>query len=385
MSDSFKYFVKVEKAFQDGGDWFVQGIASGTMEDRDGEKMSPEVIKKFADSMPLPLTDSHPRAGAVTGELGQVVEAQVMPDANHSLFIKAKLDQDHPAVAYMVKKIQQGKRYAFSIEATQPEVRTVWSDKLKKMVTEYISVKPKAISITTEPSYTPSFAEFVTKSYEKSLQKSIEVASNVTSEKNDDGKVETIMEEVKSETQTVEAAQDVVETVVEVKAEETAVEPVEASEAVVEVEESQAEVASEEPATTEEEKVEPIEKSVEVEAEVKKSESESAVEVVEDAEEKAMEVVEAEMIKAILTKLDVIESKLDACMEMQASTQSMYESTEKSVKAVETVQKSIHEELEVLKEMPLAKKSKVVAKSFEERVENTQPEDFKSVVANFIN
>jgi len=61
MEPQFKYFLKIEKAYQDGGEWYVQGIASGTKEDRDRQRMTKGVLQAFVDALPLPLTDSHPR------------------------------------------------------------------------------------------------------------------------------------------------------------------------------------------------------------------------------------------------------------------------------------------------------------------------------------
>ena len=58
METNFKYFVKVQKAYQEGKDYFVQGIATGLMEDRDQERMSEGVIKAFAESTRTSTTQS---------------------------------------------------------------------------------------------------------------------------------------------------------------------------------------------------------------------------------------------------------------------------------------------------------------------------------------
>lgn len=170
MNAPFKYFVKVTKSYQDDSGIYVEGIASGTLEDRDDQRMSVDVLKQFVQAIkqePLPLTNSHPRPGEIGADLGEVVDAAILNDEFNSLWIKAKLDDDNPTNDYLMRKINEGKKFAFSIEGTKPKTRTVWSDRLKQYIQEFAYILPTAISITSQPSYIPSFLQAVIKASTK--------------------------------------------------------------------------------------------------------------------------------------------------------------------------------------------------------------------------
>jgi hypothetical protein len=221
-----KYYVKIEKAYEENGDWFVQGIASGTLEDRDEQRMSKAVVESFAKAIPLPLTNSHP-GGDIAGEMGEVVYAEVMDTPTNDLFIKGKLDREHPNVPYFVKQVQKGKQFAFSIEGIHAKKQTVWSDNLQKFVDEYTEVTPTGISITTMPSYSPSFLEVVAKSANDKTN------LDINTNKMEDNTTETV--ETVTETETIlETEVKPVEAQPEVEAEPVETEPV--AEEVTEVE-----------------------------------------------------------------------------------------------------------------------------------------------------
>lgn len=370
-----KFFIKIQKAYQDNGNWFVQGVASGTAIDRDEEKMSKGVLEKFARSMPLPLTDNHPQDGGVLGELGKVINAEVLDDDMNSLFVKAQLDMDHPAVPYMVKQIQKGKKYAFSVEGLKPMTQQVWSESLKKMITEYVDVVPKAISITTEPSYTPSFMEVVAKSIKYNLSK------NTTME-DKDVKTETKeveVEEVKTETPVVE-----VESKEEVKADVAETPKVEEAETKEEV---KTETQTEQPDVV-------VDKSAKKEKSVKKyadpvAVAEAVQETVEDANEDEAEAEEDAreyaMLSDLCMKVDSLIETVARLVESDKEVHTMVDDTMKSYKSTENVLKSFHDDIENLKELPLQKRSRVISKNFEERKEeDVKPKTVKDVVSNFI-
>jgi hypothetical protein len=172
----FKYFVLLKKAYQEGDDIYIEGVASGTMEDRDKERMSPAVLQAFVDvikGIGLPLTDAHEQDGILM-EIGDVVDAKILDDEESSLFIKAKLDSDNPKTPYLLKQITKGKKYAFSVEGWIKQAKEVYSERLQSFVTEFQELIPKAISVTTRPSYIPSFLEVVSKSYQKGLKQASE-------------------------------------------------------------------------------------------------------------------------------------------------------------------------------------------------------------------
>ena len=163
-SPQFKYLIKIEKAISQNGEVFLQGVASGVDEDADGERMNIKALESFVAAInksKLPLTDAHPKNGPVLAELGEVIEARITPQ--NQIYIKAKADTTNPAIPYLVNKIQEGKRFAFSLEGYLKSKKQVWSDKLQKFITEFQDIIPKSISVTTEPAYLPSFVEVVTK------------------------------------------------------------------------------------------------------------------------------------------------------------------------------------------------------------------------------
>lgn len=166
----FRYWMTVEKTINQNGEIFVQGVATGPKVDADNEKMSDSVIRNFFNAIkeksqtnnPLPLTDGHPKGGGILAEIGEIVDAQILP--NKDLFIKARLDANHPSTNVLTDRIAKGKKYAFSIEGwLNAPRRTVFVKGSNQSVQEYTDLVPKSISITTEPSYLPSFLEVVKK------------------------------------------------------------------------------------------------------------------------------------------------------------------------------------------------------------------------------
>lgn len=428
MNNNFKYFVNISKAYKKGTKVYVEGVASGTLEDRDEERMSLQVLKDFISEIKtkgLPLTNSHPRTGDVIGEMGTVVDGEVRKNGDaYEMHIKAEVDMDNPAAPYMLKQIQRGKKFAFSIEGSGAKAKTVWSEKLKKMITEFVRIIPEAISITTQPSYSPSFLEVVSKSYD-----SKDIDANETSNDNENNesnltdnsdmkkevmkneevveqttKVESV-EEVKEEVVVEDKVEEVVEEIKEEGKEEVSEEPVE-------------EVAEEE--VKEEEKIEEAlveeEKVEEVVEETKKSEKEeNKVEKMMDVAEVEHMTMEMRMKNMIVSELAdlayqtvkaVVEEKWGEMfskakksaeapsqdkVEKSAPEESQEDRVLKTLEALVEVVKSQHEDLEALKGMPLQKKSLgyLVSKSFainddapvEESKEGT-PKTFKDIAKN---
>lgn len=408
MEPEFKYFLKIEKAYEDSGEWYVQGVASGTKEDRDRQRMTKDVLQAFVDALPLPLTDSHPRPGEILGALGEVIFAEVKNDADNSLFIKARLDKEHPAVPYMIKQIQKGKKYAFSIEGNVPfgGVRTTWSEKLKAFIDEFVRIIPKAISITSEPSYFPSLLEVVTKSYNE-VEKETAVGQNqdAMAKSNLDINSQTMTEEQKArlaELKELETPTDAEKAELEgLEQTEQTSETSETAEAETSSDETQTEEATQQEAQEAESQAE-VKKSVKKADEEEEKEDPEAEEAVaqsadENAEEVSKEETEAEVEKqteddvesaedaedeeseepSIQTLAEGMKVLMDRVQKVEAMCKDMLSYGED----MEKVTKSIHDEVEVLKTLPLQKKSKVLAKTFEERKAegDAKPKSFKDV------
>lgn len=319
---SNKYFVKIEKAYEDKGDWFVQGVATGTLEDREGQRMSKSVIETFAKAIPLPLTNNH-AGGDISGDLGEVVYAEVLNTPTNDLFIKGKLDKDHPYVPYFVKQVQKGKQFAFSIEGIHAVKKTVWSENLKKFVDEFTDVTPTAISITTMPSYSPSFLEVVSKSVKTQPLDGDELKDSNLNIKNKE------MEDKTTETV------------------ETVTEPEVISEAEVQTTETQPE------------------------QEVEVVETETAPEQTEEV--------------ATLTKSDEILSALTAISDrmtvMEKSFAEKLEGITKSMSEVDEIKKSMVTTQELVKSIPQLKKS-IVARQIDAVQKSNEPQTFAQALVN---
>jgi hypothetical protein len=421
-AEGFKYFIKLQKAYQQDGQYYVQGIASGILEDRDDERMSEGVLEAFVNSLPMPLTDAHPERGPILGDIGEVIYAEITDDENKSLFIKARLDMDHPAVPYLIKQLEKGKKFAFSIEGTNPVAKTVWSDRLNKMITEYIEVIPKAISITSEPSYIGSFLEMVTKSYrnniktnllnnntmkeakvlksetdetilevektqpepqeelakaEKRDQKAVDEAVDEKPEEKASGEPPLSLNAPETTKESVGTIEKVAEPVGEQSFKDLVKEKLSEIEALVEGETPEEEVA-------EEAKEDAGEVVKEVEGEVAVEDGKAPMEAIkaEDATapETSEEPEETASLSNLASRLDRIEKILSTLV---ATDKDVHSEMGKSFASTVKIMKSFHDEIEILKDLPLAKRSKVIAKSFEDRAE-TKPQNMKDLVSNFI-
>ena len=400
METNFKYFIKLQKAYQEGKDYFVQGIATGILEDRDEERMSESVIKMFADSIPMPLTDAHPERGPILGQIGEVMYASILDDENKSLFIKAKLDMDHPAVPYLIKQLEKGKKFAFSIEGTAPEVHEVWSDKLGQMITEYLKVIPKATSITTEPSYIGSFLEVVSKAYNKNLNlvNTQTMKKKTLQTETEQATVEVKPDQVEPEVETPIAVQEVekatgdqaVAAADKVEPEDKKENPLNISDPttldkagsediVAQIAAIEAQLASLKEQVSLGEEVEEPEEAEEVETEPEvKAEGEVPAEVIPEVKAEVPTEAPAmgveDKIDALATGLQAVLTKLD---ELVNSDKEVHSEIGKSKEENLTMLKAFYDEITNL---PLQKRSMVKAKSVDEIV-NPKPISFRDVVS----
>lgn len=384
MHNASKFFVNIEKAFEEDGCYYVQGVASGTLEDRDGQRMSRQVMTDFAAAMPLPLTNGHPKGGPVDGHLGEVISATILNDDACSLFIKAQLDMDNPNNPYLIKQIQRGKKFAFSIEGLKVKAEKVYSDRLGRYVTEYQKVEPRGISITSQPSYTPSFLEVVTKAYEKDLSvKNIDMPAVETIDKSNLNNDNNPMKTNEKTTQTTE------ETLVETTPEETVTDNV-------------AETAEEVPTTEEAPISSPEEvKSPEVDKAVSEENSQAeSTSTDADPKEKMSTLYKSmsDCLKAmqsmgygdvnttveepVTQPVESMNSQTEKSYEEELVTKSYFDDSFKEFKNMfenlNSVAKSLHDDIEAVKTLPLQKKSMirdphVVAKAYEERQYSSDP------------
>lgn len=206
---NFKYLVKIEKNYREGEDFYVEGIASGLELDAYGTKMSIEALNDFVNALPLPLTNNH-NNGDVAEEMGQVVEAWI---ENDNLYIKAKLDMDNPNSQFLVKQFERGKKYAFSIEAYVKDGHEEMEDGEPLYV--YDKVEPIAISVTTQPAYTSSFLEVMSRSLDKEILDKIKKNKSMSKKIKKSEEVNTETAPVEQEVVTTEPQVETVESNVE--------------------------------------------------------------------------------------------------------------------------------------------------------------------------
>lgn len=344
---NFKFFVSINKAITESGKIYIQGVATGTALDADGQRMDKSSVINFLNQInknseegnPLPLKDGHSQDGNIQEEIGAVVFAQLIDDEESSLFIKAELDPDHPSTPYLLKKVNQGKQFAFSIEGFSSEAPRMEFD---KTIGDYVTVLkdliPSAISITSKPAYLPSFFEVVMKAHSLKTNEQ-EDYNNLTitnSQMPKDIKTEILSE--KSE----QGTEEVVDQTTETAATETE-EKVDSTAEVVE------ETVEETPETTEE----------------VATEDETTEDATEETVEKSQDIAE------LITK----------------AMKGEFTTIAEAINKLEAVAKSLHDDVEAIKDMPLQKKSKAVMKStdFTERTfpagEANFAENYKKIVS----
>lgn len=379
MDKTTKIFVEIAKSYSENGKRYIQGIGTGTLEDRDGQRMSKTFLDKFLNYLPLPLTDAHERDG-IFKDIGMVVKGDWIKDASDSnvyhVNFTCELEDDNYAADQLYKNLQKGKKYGLSIQASEPTARKVFSKRLNKSIVEFVDAIPTNVSVTTRPSYIPSMIEVLAKSYkynENIMAKKEQEKENVSveAEKVDNGNELSNNQGVKvkkenTETQEVLATEATQET--ETKTAETAVEATETKES---------------PVAEQSEKVEVADASQEVQKSEGMSDAERLDAIISmlaemgytvskpttDADEVDEEVEEMEMEKSVKTDEEVLsKSYLDE----------KFSKFETLISEVVNVQKSLHEDVEKIASLPLQKKSKVqvVEKSFSERKFPTQQASF---------
>jgi hypothetical protein len=221
--EKIKFFIDLQKSYEKKGKKIIKGIATGTLEDRDGERMSLEILEKFKNSLPLPLTDAHQQDG-VFKDLGEVITGKIKKQSSkvYDLEIEAELDEDNLGATQLWNNLQKGKKYGLSIEAKNPLARTVFSETLNKNIIEFYDATPVAVSVTTRPSYIPSMIEVLSKSYKKTQDiDNISDIYNIDTMKEEKEivKSEEAIEEVAENTETIITETPKEEVIEEVEAE----------------------------------------------------------------------------------------------------------------------------------------------------------------------
>lgn len=168
VEKDFTCEVGITKSWSEAnGRRFIQGVASGVAEDRDGERVSKNAIEKMAKQVAqggVKLTSRHQQDWDT--EIGDVVEATHDPKTDE-LIVKTELPpegMDPIADKAWNAVTRDGVKLGFSIGGKLKKAFFELTDtnKRRKVLDE---IHLRHICLTKTPSYAPSFAQAVAKSF----------------------------------------------------------------------------------------------------------------------------------------------------------------------------------------------------------------------------
>lgn len=160
----FRFFVKAS-AVDSAGKMVVEGVASTPNVDHDQERMHPEALKAMANiinTTGVPLRVEHSQnANAV---IGNVNKAWI--DERNQLWIKAVLDEQHPAAGILYKGLKDGVKMGLSVGGYVKRATQELVEGVGKMVNTFYDVLLDEVSVTQKPSNYD--ARLMAKSFAKS-------------------------------------------------------------------------------------------------------------------------------------------------------------------------------------------------------------------------
>lgn len=170
----FKYTLPITRAFEQDGELYIRGEASGPEVDLFDTRMDPALIDSFAgqiqtraaEGMPLVYRDTHNPDGVLT-ELGELVEASVT-DTSH-LYVTVRLDRENPAAKHLHAQLLRGKKYGMSIGGTVVDYVDEYVESMGRVIRRFTNVVLDHIANTTMPAWTPSLGTVLTRAVEKAL------------------------------------------------------------------------------------------------------------------------------------------------------------------------------------------------------------------------
>lgn len=109
----------------DGKSWYLQGYASNTDIDRDGDRMSRRAILQMKEAMGQGMTLFGDHAHGLFDSLGVITKAEDTPDGK--LYVEARLEDPdkNPKVAQLLHKLEIGERIGLSIGGDLASSHTV--------------------------------------------------------------------------------------------------------------------------------------------------------------------------------------------------------------------------------------------------------------------
>src|SRR5713101_248923 len=99
----------------DGKSWYLQGYASNTDIDRDGDRMSRRAVLQMKEAMNQGMTLFGDHSHGLFDSLGVITKAEDTPDGK--LYVEARLEDPdkNPRVAQLLHKLEIGERIGLSI------------------------------------------------------------------------------------------------------------------------------------------------------------------------------------------------------------------------------------------------------------------------------
>lgn len=216
-SCDFDFGTDVIKTYEEEGDLYLIGEASGLEKDRDGERMELGTLQKMAKDIadgyidefgnlkPVVLKNTHLRDG-ITTEIGELTDAWV--NENQRLAVKAKLYKENPDAKWLhVATTEKGKKFGLSIEGKAWETAGEYDPITKSRGTVLKDVFLRGIAVTSQPSWTKSWFQTIQKSFDKieeddkkeGLVDTILINKSMDDDKKKDETLETSEPEVKPE------------------------------------------------------------------------------------------------------------------------------------------------------------------------------------------
>lgn len=160
----FRFFVKAI-ASEELGKMVVEGVASTPNVDHDHERMAPEALKAMANiinTSGVPLRVEHSQNSNAI--IGNVNKAWI--DERNQLWIKAVLDESHPAAGILYKGLKEGVKMGLSVGGYVKRATQEMVEGVGKMVNTFYDVLLDEVSVTQKPSNYD--ARLMAKSFAKS-------------------------------------------------------------------------------------------------------------------------------------------------------------------------------------------------------------------------
>ena len=151
-SGEFPFTFYIEKAIakDEGDDMVIEGVASTVNIDHDNERMSASALVNMADSInesAVPLRIEHQKEdGAI---VGSVFDAHV--DERDQLWVKARLDKNHPASSILYKRLKDGLKLGLSVGGRVKRAVKEFSEASGRAVKTFYDVALDEVSVTQRP------------------------------------------------------------------------------------------------------------------------------------------------------------------------------------------------------------------------------------------